>query len=322
MRLESCAWSQDGKWIALSAADGEVTTYDATAPALEVPMHKTMIGHGKDKRVHQVCFDGSGTLLASASEDRTARVWDVLSGDCVLILEGHQRAVSCCAFEHNVANETNENMHRRAQVRPARRLLTGSLDGLILLWDIEVGAVLRAMQKHTAAIYCCQFSPNDSYIASGSFDRTIKLWLGETGEEVAAGTNSAAETLLSSPSSSSEVHRSTAAAARTTVRHGTYKPQDENSRENHHTDRMAVCAFTSQALYPQCNLAATGGLDTTIRIWDRTTMCVIYEVTEHNDSITAICFASSLVAHVVVEVKRVVNTKQIQGEFFGEKTKI
>jgi WD40 repeat protein len=85
---------------------------------------------------------------------------------------------------------------------------------------------------------------------------------------------------------------------------------------------MAVCAFTSQALYPQCNLAATGGLDTTIRIWDRTTMCVIYEVTEHNDSITAICFASSLVAHVVVEVKRVVNTKQIQGEFFGEKTKI
>ena len=116
VRLESCAWSQDGKWIALSAADGEVTTYDATAPALEVPMHKTMIGHGKDKRVHQVCFDGSGTLLASASEDRTARVWDVLSGDCVLILEGHQRAVSCCAFEHNVANETNENMHRRAQV--------------------------------------------------------------------------------------------------------------------------------------------------------------------------------------------------------------
>jgi len=117
-----------------------------------------------------------------------------------------------------------------------------------LLWDIEVGAVLRAMQKHTAAIYCCQFSPNDSYIASGSFDRTIKLWLGETGEEVAAGTmdNSAAEPLLSAPSSSSEAHRSTAAAARTTVRHGTYKPQDENSRENHHTDRMAVCAFTSQ----------------------------------------------------------------------------
>ena len=107
------------------------------------------------------------------------------------------------------------------------------------------------MQKHTAAIYCCQFSPNDSYIASGSFDRTIKLWLGETGEEVAAGTmdNSAAEPLLSSPSSSSEANRSTAAAARTTVRHGTYKPQDENSRENHHTDRMAVCAFTSQVKF-------------------------------------------------------------------------
>ena len=41
-------------------------------------------------------------------------------------------------------------------------------------------------------------------------------------------------------------------------------------------------------------------------------MCVIYEVTEHNDSITAICFASCLVAHVVVGAKRVVNTKQIQ----------
>ena len=329
--LESCAWSPDGKWIALSGADGEVTTYNATAPALEVPMHQTMIGHVRDKRVHMVCFDGSGTLLASASEDCTARVWDVVSGECVLILQGHQRAVSCCAFERlsdrggGGGEKQSSTRERRASVRkkllgarPARRLLTGSLDGLILLWDIKAGAVLRAMQKHTAAIYCCEFSPDNAYIASGSFDRTIKLWLGETGEEVddgpKASTQAVADEILRGARSGgvrSAHHGGGGAEVRaqgrivkasekssfTAVRLGTYKPQDENARENHHTDRITQCAFTPAHLAPSFFLAATGGLDTTIRLWDRETMCVLHELTDHSNSVTAICFADRLVGY-------------------------
>ena len=314
-RLESCAWSRDGKWIALAGADGEVTTYIATAPALEVPMHATMIGHDVDKRIHDVCFDGSGTLLASASEDRTARVWDVASGECVLILKGHQRAVSCCAFEHFSGGGGGDEKppstrERRASVckkqmnmRPARRLLTGSLDGLILLWDIEAGAVLRAMQKHTAAIYCCAFSPDNAYIASGSFDRTIKLWLGETGEQVDDRPKTSTQTAAhgiprgARGGGGESAHRTGAARTFNAVRLGTYKPQDANARENHHTDHVTQCAFTPTQLAPAFVLAATGGLDTTIRLWDRKTMCVLHELTDHSDAVTAICFADRLVEY-------------------------
>ena len=57
-----------------------------------------------------VAFSPDGRLLATASTDKTARLWDPATGDCVRTLTGHAAGVRGVAFS------------------PDGRLATASLD--------------------------------------------------------------------------------------------------------------------------------------------------------------------------------------------------
>lgn len=48
----------------------------------------------------QVCFNPQGTKVVTASSDKTARLWDPLTGDCRQILEGHTDEIFSCAFNY------------------------------------------------------------------------------------------------------------------------------------------------------------------------------------------------------------------------------
>ena len=48
--------------------------------------------------VWDCCFSADSSLLVTASSDSTARVWDVETGESMLELKGHQRAVTSVAL--------------------------------------------------------------------------------------------------------------------------------------------------------------------------------------------------------------------------------
>jgi WD40 repeat protein len=48
--------------------------------------------------VLHVAFSPDGALLATASNDNTARLWDFTTGRCVRILTGHIKTVYALAF--------------------------------------------------------------------------------------------------------------------------------------------------------------------------------------------------------------------------------
>ena len=60
---------------------------------------QTLEGHSD--WVSLVAFSHDSTRIASASGDRTVKIWDANSGDCLQTLEGHSNWVSLVAFSHN-----------------------------------------------------------------------------------------------------------------------------------------------------------------------------------------------------------------------------
>ncbi len=63
------------------------------------------------------------------------------------------------------------------------KIVSGSEDGTLRLWDAETGQELKRM-KHDGSVYSVSFSPDGKKIVSGSYDDTLRIWEAETGQEL------------------------------------------------------------------------------------------------------------------------------------------
>jgi WD40 repeat protein len=67
-----------------------------------------------------------------------------------------------------------------------KKIVSGSKDGTILVWDAQTGnPLLGPLKMHTKGVWSVAFSPNGTQIASGSFNSTILVWNAVTGEVIA-----------------------------------------------------------------------------------------------------------------------------------------
>ena len=65
------------------------------------------------------------------------------------------------------------------------RVVSGSNDNMIRIWDAESGAVVgEPLKGHNGGVNSVAYSPDGRYIISGSYDRTIRIWDAETGAAV------------------------------------------------------------------------------------------------------------------------------------------
>ncbi len=104
-------------------------------------------------------------ILASGSVDQTVLLWDIRTGECSQIFDGHTKPVTSVAFSPD-----------------ARILASGSEDQFVILWDIHKRQGIKVLQGHTSGVKSVAFSPDGQILASGSNDETIKLWDVKTGE--------------------------------------------------------------------------------------------------------------------------------------------
>ncbi|KAH1322785.1 hypothetical protein EMGR_000402 [Emarellia grisea] len=82
-------------------------------------------------------------------------------------LEGHSSWVSSVAFSPD-----------------GQRIVSGSDDNTIKLWDAQTGSELQSLQGHSDSVHSVAFSPDGQRIVSGSDHNTIKLWDAQTGSEL------------------------------------------------------------------------------------------------------------------------------------------
>jgi WD40 repeat protein len=97
--------------------------------------------------------------VASASRDKTVRLWDAGTGATMRMLQGHTDYVTAVAFSPD-----------------GKKVASASRNKTVRLWDAATGATLRTLLGHKDYVTAVAFSPDSKMVASASHDRAVRLW--------------------------------------------------------------------------------------------------------------------------------------------------
>ncbi|KAF8629286.1 hypothetical protein AX15_003533 [Amanita polypyramis BW_CC] len=118
--------------------------------------------------VRQLAFNPQGTRLSSVSSDGTCRLWDITRlGDTDDDSVVHSGWVIARAFSGDGSWLATGGDHN---------------DQTVHLWDSALGRHSRPLKGHEWGIYSLAFSPDNRFLASGSGDRTVRIWDVMTGQ--------------------------------------------------------------------------------------------------------------------------------------------
>ena len=130
----------------------------AQEPKLVLP-----IGHTKS--VNYVQFSPDGKKIVTFSNDKTVKIWDVITGSILADLIGHTNYVTVGKFSPD-----------------GKRVATASDDSTAKIWDAVTGKLLIDLKGHKGYISTVQFSPDGKKLVTASGDTTAKIWDAATGK--------------------------------------------------------------------------------------------------------------------------------------------
>ncbi|KAK3810111.1 MAG: WD40-repeat-containing domain protein [Benniella sp.] len=214
----SCAYSPDGKLLAVGTEDGNVYLY----MTVNWEKTRTLIGH--TDAASCIAFSPSGDQIATASQDFTVQLWEVESGESRRILE-HDYWVHGVAFSSrgdliascsgrtvqlwDVATgkfiktlSKEKGFHLSVTYSPnGSQLASGNTDKRVYLWDIESGICSRILIGHSDRVWEVAYSPRGDQVVSASGDKTARIWDVETGtcRHILAGHSNSVHSVAYSP---------------------------------------------------------------------------------------------------------------------------
>ncbi len=210
---ESVEFSPNGKWVASCSKFG----YNIM---LWRVLDGTLVWETRSpSELEIIYFSPDGKLLASGGEDLKVRIWDVASGEMIRELD-HDHGLDGLSWSHDgktlasgseggdlyLWDTHNWSLTDRVNTGTVinsiqftsddQYILTGGNDkhpdhpahdkgmriGTVKLWKAQDLSLVKNYAGHEKSVKSVRLSPDEKLIASGSFDKTIKVWDRESGK--------------------------------------------------------------------------------------------------------------------------------------------
>lgn len=117
----------------------------------------TQIAHEKD--VNCVTISPNDLMIATGSQDKTAKIWNASNLSLVGVFRGHKRGIWCVRFS------------------PVDQiLLTTSADCTMRLWSLTDKTCLKSFEGHESSVLKAEFLSNGMQLLSAGSDGLLKVW--------------------------------------------------------------------------------------------------------------------------------------------------
>lgn len=151
--------------------------------------------------VNRVTFSPDGETVASASEDKTLKVWHLKTGNLIQSVISESQGVKFAVVSPDgqmLASSSGDNSIQIWQLATEKiqhtlighlgivnqvafspngqTLISGSADNTIKIWDTNSGELLHSLTGHSAAVKTIVVSYDGKFVISGSEDKSIKIW--------------------------------------------------------------------------------------------------------------------------------------------------
>lgn len=224
--------------------------------------------HAHANSVAAIAMSPTGKFFASASFDRTIKLWHLGTGALITTFEGHRAPVLSIVFSPD-----------------GRSLISGSVDNTIRIWDVETEALQRQLthQAIAAVTISLAMSPDGQAIVTGSDDHMVRIWQLSTGKLLRLIPHPRAVAAVAiSPNGQFLI----SACTDNLIRIWNFSTGDLiHTLDAHKRDVNCV------EVHPENTLLVSGSSDNTVNLWDLESGVLKRSLIGHLDWVRAVCIS-------------------------------